>query len=227
MKLEKIFTEIRFEPSFLFEDGRTRSNIVKDLKRNFPHYEYNEEQKVIAFINHQNKAKCFMYNDKVIVDIDEPRDLTQFKSIASDTIPKVLTSFEIEQTSRIGIRAHYHDDSITSATETNKAIVERFFNLNGSEFIKQRINDENFKPNAGFSFTINNEFQMTVNVGVHQSVSGKIDEQGKLQVTGVEATNPICDMDMFSNVPKKPDQINGMLRFACEEIPLTLKKIWG
>lgn len=227
MKLVKIFAEIRFEPSFLFEDGRTRNTIVKDLKRNFPHYEYNEHEKVIAFLNQQNKAKCFMYNDKVIVDIDDPRDTTKFKSIASETIPKVLTMFEVEQTSRIGIRAHYRDDSITSATETNKAIVERFFNTNGNEFIKQRVNDENFKPNVGFSFTVNNEFQMTVNIGINQSVSGKIDEHGQLQVTAVESTNPMCDMDMFSNVPKKPDQINGILRFACDEIPSHLKKLWG
>lgn len=225
MKLDKIFTEVRFEQSLLFDDARTLNSIVKELKPIFPTFENNHDEKMLAFLNRDKQVKCYIHSNRIIVDCDEPKDFQVFKEMSSRVIPYVMGKLDVEVTERIGVRAHYVTDSITTETESSNAIVQKFFNIATNEFIHKHANGNILQPRTGFMFKVGIEYFVNVNIGFRVVGEVQVNGIGQQQIAN-HATSPMTDLDVHTNVPKRPDQITGILRFSCDKIAEYSHMVW-
>lgn len=225
MKLDKVFTEVRFEKSLLFDDARTLNSIVKELKTTFPVYENNETGKLLAFFNEEKKIHCFIHNDRIIVDCDQPNDFQQFREVSGRVFQNVMGKFDVEVTERIGVRAHYHTNEITTETDSGNAIIQTFLNATSNEFIQKHAREALLQPRAGFMIKVGNEYFMNINIGYHYFGSIQMNSIGKQQMT-TKTTSPLTDLDIYTNVPKRPDQIAGILRLSCDKIAEFAHIVW-
>lgn len=179
MKLDKVFTEVRFEPSFLYEDARTLNYITKELKPIFPIFEHNTDRKVLAFLQPENNSKCFISSDKVVVDLDEPKDFQQFQALTTKVIPLVLKKFEVESTKRIGVRAQFHKEDIKDERNSTDLILKTFFNTNTNNFISKHLPDRLLQPRAGFVIGIGHDYFLNINIAFH--IEGMITMRNGMQ----------------------------------------------
>lgn len=227
MKLQKIFCEVRFQPSFLFEDGRTRNEITKELKPHFPQFEYKNDQKVFVFFNQSTRTNCQIYHDRIVVDIDEPVDVNKIKSVGSPVIPAIMRRMEVGSTIRIGVRAQFSNEEIQSPVESSKKISSFFLSKEALNFLEGQSLTDDIEPKVSFKKVLNHEMILLVNIGyIHKIRNGVIDSAGG--VTGqLQGVSPLTDLDIINMSAKEPSQINGVLGAACTylaEIPHTLWK---
>jgi hypothetical protein len=227
MQLVKIFIEVRFdEPSLIFDDARTRANISKQLKKNFPISDYNQEQKFLFLVDPQKSYKCLVHRDRLVIDFDQIENLDSFKSLSSLTIQLVMKELEVESTQRIGVRANYIEPDITTEKESAEIINKNFLNFNNA-LIFEKHNNTNFQPRVGFTIDLDEDgYSLIINIGYHQVGNGRIDERGQLEVFNVEKIHPLVDLDIYTNTPKSHDQINGVLKLCVKELPKYAEKVW-
>jgi hypothetical protein len=226
MELVKVYCEVKFEPSFLFEDGRTRNEIKKELSKQFPFLDIKDE--AITFVNKKTTTNCQVYRDRVVVDIDDPSEINKLKTVVASTIPFIMKRMEVDKSIRIGVRAHYVDPGISTAGRSSRVVADHFFSQHVLDLLKSSTNNSeaNFEPRVSFKMDVSHEMSMIVNVAYLQSVKGEISRGGEFSFSEVEKVQPLTDLDIFTMVPKDPDQLNGVIGAMCSTIDSYPNKIW-
>ncbi|MDG0057011.1 hypothetical protein MMB75_25630 [Paenibacillus sp. P2(2022)] len=228
MKLNKIFAEIRFEPSFLFEDGRTRNDIVKELKKDFPHFEYREENKMLLFLNPQTASNVQLYQERLVIDLDLPKNVHQIKVLGASIIPFIMRKMDVEKTKRIGVRAHSYFEEIQNNLDASKKLANYFFSQNILDFLGEQAATLDVEPRVSFRYKVNHELTMVVNTGYLHKVKGENLNltTGDISSLNVESVHPLIDIDISTEFEKKPDQINGVLNGICSNLEEFPNRIW-
>lgn len=227
MKLVKIFCEVRFEPAFLFDDGRTRNEIHKQLKEDFPVLQMQEDNKVLLFVNPKNTSNCQVYQDRIVIDIDNPSDIGKIKTLSNATMPFIMKKLEVEKSIRVGVRAHYIDENVLTSVDSSKLILDNFFSNGLIDFIGEQIGTEDNEPKVVFRLNVNHEFRMNVNIAYLQKIkSGQINNKMELTVTEFEKVYPLTDLDIYTQVHKEPQQLNGVIGGMCSYLENYCNKIW-
>lgn len=227
MKLYKIFSETRFEPSFLFDDGRTRNEIVKAARTYFTNYEFRENEKAFLFFNPQARTNFQVYRDRVVLDIENPSEVNKIKSLGSAIIPEILRKLEVESVIRIGVRAHFIDNNINTSLESSRKIAPIFFSNSLLDFLDGQADTMDTEPRVSFRKQINHEYIMVTNIGVmHTYNGGQPDSTGAINAT-LQSVNPLLDLDVINMYPKQLSQINGVLTGACTYLLEGANKLWG
>lgn len=224
MKLIKAFCEIRFEASFMFDDGKTKNDISKELKKEFEIVQVDNEQKGIIFLNPVKTSNFQVYRDRLVVDIDNPTNLTKLKSLSAATIPYVLRRLDVNETLRIGFRAQYADETVNSPVETSKFLINMFFNERLASF----VGNENFDhlPKLGFMIPVTHEMFMMFSTGYHYKFnSNQLKNTGNILLSELDNVEPLFDLDVFTEIPKNPDQINGVLGAMITQVENNLNKL--
>lgn len=225
MKLNKILTSVNFEPSIFFDDTNTIDSLIKGLKNLLPLYQLNREQGVLALLNPENNTKCIIQNNKIAIDIDQAKDIESFKSLSAKIIPDIISRLRVETTNRIGVRAFYLKESVSTGKESAELIYKTFLNIN-NVFIKNHSNEESFQPRAGLSFKVSNDFFLNINIGYHQIGSGQV-KNNQLIKLGITATHPLTDIDIFTNTPKTGVQFKDVLENCCSELEKYSHMVWN
>lgn len=211
MNLARAFSEVNFEPSFLFEDGRTRNEIFRELKSQDYQFIEQDDKKILIFVNAKNKVNIQIFHDKVVLDITEPNDINKIKTVATSVIPYIINRLDAGKTTRIGIRVYYVNDEISGLTESSDFIAKNFFDLKLTQFIESHENEEDTAPKISFQIKLNHETALLVNIGYFQRFkSGSINSRGEISNYEIETTNPLIDLDVFTITPKDSSQLNGV-----------------
>lgn len=226
MKLTRIFTEVRYEQALLFNDARTQSNITKELKKTFPLFNFDEQNKVMIFVNPQNNSNCQIGNNRIIVDIEQPSEASKIKSLGSSVIPFVLEKLEVEKTQRIGVRAFFIKEEVSHGANSSSVITSKFFSNELLDLIGENISND-IEPKVSFKIDINQEYGLIVNLAYLQKIKGMAGINNEVQLEEIEATHPLTDLDVFTVIEKEPKQINGVLIGCTSHIDSYLKKIWN
>lgn len=226
LKLVKAITEIRYEIPVLFEDMPTINRLTKELKKQFTYAEYNPDLKVIGCFNQDRKAKCFVNRDNILIDIDQPDNLDYLKSVSNSVIPLILSLLDIELTKRIGIRVHYIYPQISTEESSQKTIVDYFINRN-RKIVRDFYETDNFQPRISFVIPSEEGYKINVNVAYNQVGSAQMDTRGQLIDMVVNNTYPLTDLDLYTEIPKKPEQINGIMKYAITHLPEIASKVWS
>jgi hypothetical protein len=227
MDLIKIVAEIRFEDSFYFDDPKVKSDLLKNLKPNFPNTGYDETQKFMYFVDEQGLNKLFVQKNRIALDLDNPESLNKIKTLGSNMLPVILNRLNVEATERIGVRANFINGNINTLDETSALIEKSFLNKSVQSFLREH-NERGLisNPTLVFHLKLNHEFNMAVNIAAHQTGTGRIDRDGNPQLINIEKTQPMIDLDVYTMHPKDSTQINGVLRASLEYIENYAVKFW-
>lgn len=226
MYISNIFCEVKYETSFLFDDGRTRNELQKNLKNDFPHFNYDDSKKSLVFLSENLKARVLIFNNRIFIDIKEPSEVSEINTLGSSIIPQVLRLFDRESTERIGVRAYFVRKDIEGFDAISKLILNSFFNNRVINFIDSFEHNSLINPSVGFSVDLSHELSMNVNTAIHQIGSGIANDTGQIIEKTVDNVYPVLDLDIYTINPKQPQQINGVLKGICEKLSLYSKKIW-
>ncbi|MCL6605620.1 MAG: hypothetical protein K6T94_22380 [Paenibacillus sp.] len=227
MKISRSFTVIRYENALLFDDARTKNNIVKRYKGAYPIVDFNEQIKAILIIDPQKKTKCMIHADHIVVDINDPRDLNALKTTVNDIVPFVLKELEIQTTQYIGVRAHAIPELLLTKDKTEAEILRRYYSPALLDFIKNENPQDGINPHVGFSIMLGAGFTMNVNIAPSQNVTGEVGPDGQLHIKEFVDSNPLVDLDVYTDVSKELTQINGVIKGACGNIEKYLEKVWN
>lgn len=228
MKLTRAFTAINFESSFLFEDGRTRNGIYKDLKKDFQLVELKDDSKTVAFYNPKNKIKCVIQNNLISVDIEDPDNMDMLKSWGNSIIPSIMRKLEVSSTERVGVRALFINNNEQDMFKSSLLISNNYFSNDLISLIEQHDNEGiDVSPKIGFTIKINQELSMNVNIGqeVYMKAKGHLVPNGEMKITDIQSKFPVYDLDVYTMVSKTDDKINGILKGCCNNIETYLHKV--
>jgi hypothetical protein len=227
MQFSRVITEIRFQSSFFFEEARVKNDISNMLASDFVHHGYDENQKALYFLNGTHNKKLVVTKGNIVIDIDNPEELSEVVLMGDHYIQKILNKLQVQQTERIGVRSHIISDEIEGVERVSSKIAEQFFNRDLVQFLRNHKTDEQFIPTLSFNAKLNHEIYMTTNVGAHQEASGVADSQGNVKSITINKAHPSLDIDMYMGVPKKPDQVAGAVKGLISHVEDQQNKIWS
>jgi len=223
MRLLSAFTEVLFESSFLFEDGRTKNSIVKKFSKKFPQNQIDNNGALIL-MNSKDRMNCIIQLNKVILNLDKVNDVSNLKTISSEMIPFILTALEVNVTKRIGVRARYVDEGEFS--NPSKPVFDRFFKPSVISLITDQNQDMPSEAKVGFTLKINNETNLNFRTDYQYTGSGELDTIGNVTIKKIEKSMPLIDLDVYTETPKEKTQLNGVYKFFCETISAYSEKVW-
>jgi hypothetical protein len=227
MELNRVVSEIRFESSFLFDDGRTKNSITKEMKKDFELFEYDDKDNKLIFINKSDKMKCILFHNRIFLEIDQNKDINKFNNLASRVIPFLMNKLEIEYTSRVGVRAFYIQNNIFEEEKSSDMITKQYFNNFLLDFINKSKGKKSINPSLSFKINATEELTLGIIVGYHQEGSGDINSKGEVNITNLESVSPMIDLDIYTVVQKNPDQMKGLLKGCCDNLTAYSHKIWN
>lgn len=228
LKLAKIFAEVRIEQSYLHEDARTRNELLKELKK----YDFtmldHENKGILIFINIKQRANLQIHTDRIVLDIDEPEFAEKIKTLGNEPIQFIMRRLEATTTERIGVRAHYIDMDEKNNRRRSLQTAKKFFHENLMWFIENNLGEVDIATKIGFTIKVNHEFKLNVGIGLQNRViANAFNNTNTLHLLDTEEQYQITDLDIYSEVPKDPKQLNGMLQAACAYLSEYQQKIWS
>ncbi len=226
MYIAKLYAEIRFEPTFLFDDARTKTALLKALKPHYPLYNFDETQKSLIFISQDTKTKVLVFNHRILIDIDEPNDINKIKSVGNSVIPLIMKQFDLTYADRIGVVGQYVDNDHSGFEESAQVIYSKFFNKQLNNLINKHGKVPNNLPNLNFSIPLNQEFNLNVSIAGHQTGAGRL-VGDQIEFLTVDSMYPLISMDVYTSIKKETSQINGVLKASCDFISTYVSDIWN
>lgn len=227
MKLMKVFSEVRYERSFLFDDPKVKNDIYKELKKEFQLAEH-DDNKVIVFFNLKNKTKLLIYHDRILIDIDEPSDLNKIKSVGGTFTPFIMKRMDLVKTERVGVRCQYVDE--VNGPDFNEKVISSLFHPALAKYINDHNNTLDVAPKIGYSININHEFALNVGIGLQNFATGRgavSNNSNEFKLLNIENSTPIIDLDVYTNLPKETSQLNGVMKASSDFIEKYSNTIWS
>ncbi len=168
-RINKIFIEIRYNDSILFNNLEKVEQVNQELISLFTESTYDSENKVLAMGSSSKKAITNISINRTTIDMELPERLEDFKSVAMPVIDAIIKVLNIKSFKRIGMRT-FKGIEKKNFNEVDRYIKNNFIKYDDAAY---RILNENiYNFSTKFSFKVD---EYNCIMGVSPEVYKKVD----------------------------------------------------
>lgn len=155
--INKVFIELRYYDSLMFNEMKYLQEIANNLKDILPNYTYDTNIRALMLSNEDENLKVSIFNNRLIIDQDESSSLEAFKKFSDSILSIVTSKLCIENFLRVGMRT-LRGIEVKSLKEANTYIKKNYIKISDNNF---NILGDNQDIKVGFS-SIHNEYGISL-----------------------------------------------------------------
>lgn len=189
--INKAFVEARYNNAILFNDFNKLQLISRQVTKFFPISDYNANQKQLILSNDEKHRVVTIFQNRFVIDIDEPPSFENFKNIVNQTMEVIFSALDITKINRFGFRS---------------LIGKEFENLNSvDDFIKNNLlkistSDYNILGtnvrDCTISFTFDND-KYNVRLNIHPNLFQMLEVENNIIKRNMQKVQLLSDVDIF------------------------------
>lgn len=175
--VNKIFIELIYSETLLFNDMRTLNEISEILKDTFPETNYDDIQKNLILSNSEKQYMITLNKNRLGIDVNSPISFLDFKEISNRVMSTVIETLKIKNVIRLGMRTFRGIEKRNNG-EAYKSVWKNFIKIK-----EEDLKDLGLIQGCGVNFTLRGE-KYNINLGISPNfyqilkiVNGKIEDQ--------------------------------------------------
>ena len=127
--INKVFIELRYHDSLLFNDMKYLQEIINELSGLFNNQNFDPNNKALFLSNDDTNLKVTVFNNRLIIDQDEATSLEKFKDSSIDILRTIISKLCINSFIRVGMRT-LRGIKTKNINEANTFIRRNFIKVN-------------------------------------------------------------------------------------------------
>lgn len=129
--INKVFIELRYQNSLLFNDMKCLQEIANDLSTLFNNQNFDPDNKALFLANDNTNLKVTVFNNRLIIDQDEVNSLEEFNISATKVLEIIISKLCINSFIRVGMRT-LRGIETENINEANTFVRESFVKIDKS-----------------------------------------------------------------------------------------------
>lgn len=160
MEINKIFIELRYKDSFMFNDMECLEEIKDNVSSLLPEFKYDASNKVLILTNSKKHCNVNITGDRMVIDYDEPKSFEEFQSLAKEVLEITTNHLKIRNFTRIGIRS-FRGENKQNGAEALSNVRKNFLKIHDSDL--NILADKLISVGVTFSF-IKDKYVINLNI---------------------------------------------------------------
>lgn len=105
MIINKVFIEVRYPDSLMFNDMSALQSICNSLISIVPNRNFDKANNFLIITSEDDSFRVTISNNRLILDHDQPNDYGKFKELSNEVLRIVTEKLMIDYVTRIGMRS--------------------------------------------------------------------------------------------------------------------------
>lgn len=190
--INKVFIELRYHDSLLFNDMKYLQEIINELSGLFNNQNFDPNNKALFLSNDDTNLKVTVFNNRLIIDQDEATSLEKFKDSSIDILRTIISKLCINSFIRVGMRT-LRGIKTKNINEANTFIRRNFIKVNERDL---DVLGNTFNTRVGFNTRFKDyDISLMLSPNLFQIISIK---DGKV-VKNIDIPQILVDTDVFKD----------------------------
>lgn len=190
--INKVFIELRYHDSLLFNDMKYLQEIINELSGLFNNQNFDPNNKALFLSNDDTNLKVTVFNNRLIIDQDEATSLEKFKDSSIDILRTIISKLCINSFIRVGMRT-LRGIKTKNINEANTFIRRNFIKVNQRDL---DVLGNTFNTRVGFNTRFKDyDISLMLSPNLFQIISIK---DGKV-VKNIDIPQILVDTDVFKD----------------------------
>lgn len=190
--INKVFIELRYHDSLLFNDMKYLQEIINELSGLFNNQNFDSNNKALFLSNDDTNLKVTVFNNRLIIDQDEATSLEKFKDSSIDILRIIISKLCINSFIRVGMRT-LRGIETKNINEANTFIRKNFIKVNERDL---GVLGNTFNTRVGFNTRFKDyDISLMLSPNLFQIISIR---DGKV-VKNIDIPQILVDTDVFKD----------------------------
>lgn len=190
--INKVFIELRYHDSLLFNDMKYLQEIINELSGLFNNQNFDSNNKALFLSNDDTNLKVTVFNNRLIIDQDEATSLEKFKDSSIDILRIIISKLCINSFIRVGMRT-LRGIETKNINEANTFIRKNFIKVNERDL---GVLGNTFNTRVGFNTRFKDyDISLMLSPNLFQIISIR---DGKV-VKNIDTPQILVDTDVFKD----------------------------
>ena len=190
--INKVFIELRYHDSLLFNDMKYLQEIINELSCLFNNQNFDSNNKALFLSNDDTNLKVTVFNNRLIIDQDEVTSLEKFKDSSINILRIIISKLYINSFIRVGMRT-LRGIETKNINEANTFIRKNFIKVNERDL---GVLGNTFNTRVGFNTRFKDyDISLMISPNLFQIISIR---DGKV-VKNIDIPQILVDTDVFKD----------------------------